>query len=79
MSSSIALATAGLLGQASAQTYHPPPPPGNIIRLRLYYPPPSPDYYPVPPVDVGAPLVGPYYGRTTPTSKPSNIRNPIRR
>ena len=57
----IALATAGLLGQASAQTYYPPPPPG-YYPPPAYYPPPSPDYYPVPPVDVGAPLVEPYYG-----------------
>jgi lipoprotein-anchoring transpeptidase ErfK/SrfK len=57
----VALASAGLLGQASAQTYYPPPPPG-YYPPPAYYPPPPPDYYPVPPLDVGAPLVEPFYG-----------------
>ena len=58
----IVLAVAGLSGLASAQTYYPPPPPGNYPPPPGYYPPP-PDYNtPVPPTDVGDPSDQPYYG-----------------
>ncbi len=59
----VALAIAGSLGQASAQTYYPPPPPGYYLPPPSAYYPPPPDYYaPVPPLDVGAPSAEPYYG-----------------
>jgi lipoprotein-anchoring transpeptidase ErfK/SrfK len=52
------VAAAGLLGEASAQSYYPP---------QGYYPPP-PRYYdnagaPVPPANVGMPPAAPYYDR----------------
>ncbi len=68
----VALIVIGSIGNAAAQGYYPPPPPGYYPPPPGYYPPP-PGYYPPPPGDYYPPPPADYY----PPPPPFYARPPV--